>query len=47
MKVSATRSTAMSALPNVYGSRDPNVVGIASDSRDVRPGYIFCLRDRC
>ena len=41
MKVSATRSNAMSTLPNVYGGRDPNVVGIASDSRDVRPGYIF------
>ena len=41
MKVSATKSNAMSTLPNVYGGRDPNVVGIASDSREVRPGYIF------
>ena len=41
MKESATQSNALKTFPNVLGHGDPDVVGIASNSREVKPGYIF------
>ena len=41
MKESASQSNALKTFSNVLGHGDPDVVGIASNSREVKPGYIF------
>ena len=41
MKESASQSNALKTFSSVLGHGDPDVVGIASNSREVKPGYIF------